>query len=224
LAIVSYANGGLLYDLVRGDLAAAVKVERVRHFVLGFGRAAGLVYLLSVIAEVVVAPIPGALLYAPGGMLFGGFWGGALTLLGNTLGAGLACRIARSLAADRVAAWAGPWSGHPKLGRLREAARGRGFWVVMLLRLNPLTSSDLVSYAAGLTSIPTWQVMAGTCVGMAPLCFLQAHFAHRLLESVPALLYPAIGLCVLYVGICAWLLLRGPRGELMEPGPQAADL
>ncbi len=46
-----------------------------------------------------------------------------------------------------------------------------GAWIIFLLRLNPLTSSDLVSYAAGATRMPVWKVMLGTLCGMAPLCW-----------------------------------------------------
>ena len=71
---------------------------------------------------------------------------------------------------------------------LASGALGKGAawaWLVFLLRLNPLTSSDLVSYAAGLTHLPTWQLMLATLAGMAPLCFAQAYFADQNFE------YPA---------------------------------
>ena len=58
-------------------------------------------------------------------------------------------------------------------------------WVVLLLRLNPLTTSDLVSYAAGVAGVPAWKVAVGTLVGLAPWCYLQAYFAERVFEVVP---------------------------------------
>jgi uncharacterized membrane protein YdjX (TVP38/TMEM64 family) len=68
----------------------------------------------------------------------------------------------------------------------------RGLWIVLLLRINPFTSSDLVSYAAGLTRIPVWKVMSGTLVGMAPLCFAQAYFSQEIFTAFPRLIYPVI--------------------------------
>ena len=54
-----------------------------------------------------------------------------------------------------------------------------------LLRLNPLTTSDLVSYAAGVAGVPAWKVALGTLVGLAPWCYLQAYFAEQVFEVVP---------------------------------------
>ncbi len=73
-------------------------------------------------------------------MVFGGFWGGLLSLLGNTLGAGIACGAIRSLGGKRFASWL-------EQGRLsvyRERLSRVGLWLVLVLRVNPLTSSDLV--------------------------------------------------------------------------------
>jgi uncharacterized membrane protein YdjX (TVP38/TMEM64 family) len=80
--------------------------------------------------------------------------------------------------------------------------------VIVLLRVNPLTSADLVSYAAGLTSVSTWRVMLGTLLGMAPLCFLQAYFAEALFTSFPMLLYPLAAISVLYLAYAAWVISR----------------
>jgi uncharacterized membrane protein YdjX (TVP38/TMEM64 family) len=82
-------------------------------------------------------------------------------------------------------------------------------WLILLLRVNPLTSSDLVSYAAGLAGIPVWKVMLGTLPGMAPLCWAQAYLADGILRAVPQLLYPLLVLCGIYAAIVVWVLLLG---------------
>ncbi|MGC3971175.1 MAG: hypothetical protein QM775_28705 [Pirellulales bacterium] len=69
------------------------------------------------------------------------------------------------------------------------------FW----LRLNPLTSSDMVSYAAGLADIPARKVMAATALGMAPLCFAQAALSDGIFRRFPQLIYPLLGLCAVYI-------------------------
>src|SRR3954465_442158 len=90
----SYASGGIFRVLVASGTAEE-KVFALRAFFDGFGMAAPLAYVGLVILEVVIAPIPGTMLYAPGGVIFGGFWGGALSLLGNVIGAGIACQLMR---------------------------------------------------------------------------------------------------------------------------------
>jgi uncharacterized membrane protein YdjX (TVP38/TMEM64 family) len=119
------------------------------------------------------------LLYAPAGALFGGLLGGTLSLVGNVIGAGIACALG-SIIGERLL----PKKDRSQLGRYQELLRQKGIWIVLLLRANPFTSSDLVSYAAGIAGMPPWKVALGT-FGMAPLCYLQAYFAERLFDIVP---------------------------------------
>ena len=206
-AVGSYSSGGIIALLLAPDKSAADKVTAIQEYFDSFGVIAPLVYMGIVTIEVVVAPIPGLMLYAPGGMVFGGFWGGLLSLLGNTLGAGIACQLIRGLGGKRFAAWL-------EQGRLkmyRERLSRAGAWLVLLLRINPLTSSDLVSYAAGLAGIPVWKVMVGTLLGMAPLCWAQAYLAEGILRAIPQLLYPLLILCGIYAVAAVWVIGRLSR-------------
>jgi uncharacterized membrane protein YdjX (TVP38/TMEM64 family) len=199
----SYAAGGLVHLLLRRDVPAAQKLAGVQADLRSWGVLAPAVYLVAVTIEVVIAPIPGTFLYAPGGALFGGFLGGAVSLAGNVLGAGIACQLTRGFGAGRL-----PAVQNHALQKLLDVIERRGAWVIFLLRVNPLTSSDLVSYAAGLSAIRPWKVMLGTLFGMAPLCFAQSYAAQEVLRVMPALLYPAIGLCVLYVVGVWWFVTK----------------
>jgi uncharacterized membrane protein YdjX (TVP38/TMEM64 family) len=203
-AIGSYAAGGIIAILLAPGRSAADRVIVIQEYFDSFGVVAPLVYVGIVTIEVVVAPIPGLMLYAPGGMVFGGFLGGLLSLLGNTLGAGIACQLIRVLGGQRFTSWL-------EQGRLKtyhERLSRSGMWLILLLRVNPLTSSDLVSYAAGLTGIPVWKVMLGTLLGMAPLCWAQAYLADGILRAIPQLLYPLLLLCAIYAVVVVWIIGR----------------
>jgi len=177
----------------------ATWLEQVRRMVGALGPLAPFVYTLAVVVEVIVAPIPGALLYAPGGAIFGAFWGGTLALIGNVIGAAICCVLGR-LIGERLL---GAQAAAPQFARYRTQLADRGLWVVLLLRANPLTSSDLVSYAAGVAGVPAWKVAAGTLIGLAPLCYLQAYFAEQVFTVVPgwALAVGGIGLLVVVLVI-----------------------
>lgn len=190
----SISTGGIAYALLRPDLDATEKMERLRQFFAEFGLLAPLVYFLFVVAEVIVAPIPGLMLYAPGGVIFGGLAGGALSLAGNVVGAGIACLIVRSFGD----AWLVRYFSAEKVVATQTRLEHYGGWLIFFLRLNPLTSSDVVSYAAGLTRIPVTTVMLATGLGMAPLCFAQAYFAESILQTFPSLIYLFVALCVVY--------------------------
>ena len=191
----SWQSEAILYDLARTDQTAAWKVERLRQFFEACGPLAPIVYVAFVTVEVVVAPIPGLMLYAPGGVVFGGFLGGLLSLTGNVLGAGIACGITRNIGSS----WLTRLVHEDSLAKAQTALARRGSWLIFLLRVNPLTSSDLVSYAAGFTRISIGKVMLATMFGMAPLCFAQAWLAESLLVAYPQLIYPLLLGGIVYV-------------------------
>lgn len=216
-ALWSWFGGGVVYDLLRTDLDAAAQVERLRAAFEGMGLWAPAAYVALVTVECVVAPIPGLLLYAPGGMVFGPWLGGALSLTGNVCGAGLASAVARRAAAQWVSVqWRERFLSSSSHVRLRGELERRGAWWVFWLRLNPLTSSDLVSYAAGLAGLPPRKVMLATGVGMAPLCFVQSAVSHEVFRMLPGLIYPFAGLCVAYVVVAVYLVRRALTGGMRE--------
>ena len=76
--LFSFWTSGLLTAAVSSPGHQETWLEQLRTMVASWGRLAPVIYTLAVVVEVIVAPIPGALLYAPGGAIFGGFWGGTL--------------------------------------------------------------------------------------------------------------------------------------------------
>ena len=214
----SYTTGGLAAALFSRSLSAENKVAQLREFFLSFGTAAPAAYVLLTIVEVVLAPLPGLLLYAPGGVIFGGFWGGFLSLTGNILGAAIACHLMRSVRSSLATLLPRKQSLQP----FQERMARHGLWVVFLLRINPLTSSDLVSYATGLTPLPIWKLCVGTALGLAPLCWLQAYAAEGLMQKYPQLLYPLLILCAIYMVVAMAILWRTLR-TTVSPPDTAAD-
>ena len=205
----SYWTGGLVAVLLSAALAGEAGIEPIRAYVLSWGTLAPAVYVLAVTLEVLIAPIPGALLYAPGGAIFGGFAGGTLSLAGNVLGAALAAAIGRALGEP----WVSRRIAAHHLERLRDQVGRRALLVIVLLRLNPFTSSDLVSYAAGAIGVGAGRVALGTLIGMAPLCYVQAYLAETLFEILPGSGLAILTLGVGYVILVAAVVLRTGRGR-----------
>lgn len=206
-AVWSYLSGGTVRLLMDGAGAmgdSGQSLDALRAALDRWGRLAPVVYVAAVVIEVLVAPIPGTLLYAPAGALFGGFLGGTLSLIGNTLGAAIACGVGSAIG---EAALARRVEG-TRLATYRDAIRARGVWVVLLLRVNPLTSSDVVSYMAGAVGVPIWRVALGTFIGMAPLCYAQAYLAEQIFRVLPGAVYVLGALGVAYLLVLVWWLTR----------------
>jgi uncharacterized membrane protein YdjX (TVP38/TMEM64 family) len=203
-AVWSYRADGLVAVLLADVPAGGSRLASLREYILAWGLLAPVGYFLAVVVEVLVAPIPGTLLYAPSGAIFGGMMGGALSLMGNITGAGIACWLGRTLGE----AWVARRAAASPLARHRERLLSRGAWVIFLLRLNPLTSSDLVSYVAGAMGVPVRRVVLGTLAGMAPACFLQAYLAASLFEVLPGGPVIVLTLGAVYLVVVVWLVLR----------------
>ena len=202
--LVSWCNDGIIGKLLDTQLSASERVLVLQRFFQEAGLLAPVAYVMFVVAEVIVAPIPGLMLYAPGGLIFGPWLGGFLAIVGNTIGAGISCALARSAGQG----WLEKISANTSMEKLQEQLNRRGFWMILLLRLNPLTSTDLLSYAAGLTRIPTWHVMLATGLGMAPLCFAQSWLSDGIFNRWPGLIWPLMIAGLLYLAAVAVILSR----------------
>lgn len=212
-AIWSYEANGLVHVLISAPVEGHTRLGVLREYVLAWGPLAPLAYIGTVAVEVLIAPIPGTLLYAPAGAIFGGLLGGTLSLIGNVLGASLATYLARSFGAQ----WFARRHHSGRLARYREMLAARGAWIIFILRVNPLTSSDLVSYAAGLAGVSPARVALGTFFGMAPHCFLQAYLAATIFEALSAPVLIGLALAGATIIVVPLLWRRAPPAPAPDP-------
>ena len=110
-------------------------------------------------------PFPAEILAVANGMLFGFVVGTFVTWLGAMLGAfaafGLARRFGRPLA-ERLA-------GEARWTRVQAWIRHGGAGSLLLARLIPVISFNLVNYAAGLAGIGWWTFAWTTALGILPV-------------------------------------------------------
>ena len=199
--LYSYLSQGIFYSLVHND------IESLIIYVNSFGFFSAIIFVLLVILEVVLAPIPPLVLYIIGGALFGSFFGGILTLTGNLVGSLIDFRLARRLGRDFVEKRTNPKI-RKKFDKFSEK---HGGLTLFLLRLNPLTTSDLFSYLAGLTKMKTWRFLLATGLGLIPLIFVQTYLGDFFLKENPIFLWAALILGLLYLLLFFYLILKSFR-------------
>jgi len=187
----SYLTEGFVYSLIVTDL------DKMSFFITSFGWLAAVIFVLLVILEVVIAPIPPLVLYITGGFLFGTFWGGTLALFGSIIGAllafGLSQKYGRRIVEKNIT--------KKKLKQFDRLSKKYGAFTIFILRVNPLTSSDIFSYLAGLTAMPLRSFLIGTIFGVAPMVYLQTYVGHDLIKNNPFL-----SLIFLWIGIAYMLI------------------
>ena len=140
-------------------------------------------------------------------MLFGPVWGVVITWTGAMLGAALAFALAR-------------WFGRPfvdallnerqRLGLDRWMHR-QGVGVLLLSRLMPLISFNVINYAAGLTPISWWTFLWTTGLGILPITTLLVVTGDR--SGTAAAMPGSIWLRSRLAGALLWFLIARRRQQ-----------
>jgi uncharacterized membrane protein YdjX (TVP38/TMEM64 family) len=132
----------------------------------------------SMVVAILVSPIPSAPIALSAGAIYGHFWGALYVLIGSEIGAIAAFTIARFLGHDVLHKWFGD-----QLNRGLAGSQNFLMGTVFASRLMPFISFDIVSYAAGLTSLSFWRFAIATLAGIIPASFLLAHFGSELVAD-----------------------------------------
>jgi uncharacterized membrane protein YdjX (TVP38/TMEM64 family) len=154
----------------------AESIAGVAETVRSFGLWAPAISLLLMLFQSVIAPLPGSIVAAANGVIFGVWWGTLLSWSGGMLGATASYWLARLLGQGVVARWFGA----ERVERLRRIGAAQSFWVVLIARLTPLVSFDLISYLAGLSGLGFGRFMLATAIGMLPGTFAWTALGHDL--------------------------------------------
>ncbi|MCK0177011.1 TVP38/TMEM64 family protein [Mycolicibacterium sp. F2034L] len=165
----------------------AVDVEQVRAAVAATGPAAPLTYVV-VSALLGALFVPGPILAAGSGVLFGPLLGTAVTL-GATVGtAAVASLAGRRAGRDSARALLGP----DRSDRLDALVDRGGLWAVVGQRFVPGVSDALASYGFGAFGVPLWQMVVGALIGSLPRAFVYTALGASVGEPSSPLLFTAI--------------------------------
>ena len=143
----------------------------VEEFVASYGPYAMLVSALLMVFQSLIAPLPAFLITFANASLFGWWQGAILSWSSAMVGAALCFWIARLLGRDFV----------EKLTSKTGLAKIDGFFAkygrqsVLIARLLPFMSFDVVSYAAGLTSMGFWPFLLATGLGQLPATIIYSY-------------------------------------------------
>jgi len=179
----------------------------IRAAVSATGPAAPLAYAV-VSAGLAAVFVPGPLLAAGSGVLFGPLLGTFVTLGSTVLTAMIAALLGRRAGRDSARALLGPdWS-----SRIDAQIQRRGLWAVVGQRFVPGISDALASYAFGAFGMPLWQMAAGAFIGSAPRAFVYTALGASISDLSSPLGYTAIAVWCITAIIGAFAAHRGYRG------------
>ena len=150
---------------IRGYLTA----EKLGFFLDAAGLWAPVVYVF-IYAFGVCLFLPGTLLTALGGAIFGPYLGFLCVWLGAMIGASLAFYIGRYLGRDFAASLIGG-----RLSEYNEAIARNGFATVLYLRLVYFPFTPM-NFGMGLTKVRFWDYFSGTALGIIVGTFIFTFF------------------------------------------------
>jgi uncharacterized membrane protein YdjX (TVP38/TMEM64 family) len=165
---IDYFNEGIVYMMVN-DAQGFQEVFQSKSIWFQAFAIIGLI-----IIEVIIGIIPGHLIYPIIGVLVHPFFGGVLIVIGNIIGS-----IANYYQGKILSSGLSKKEVNEKKSFVRKLKDG-GAWTLFLLKLNPLTSLDLLSYFAGAVRMKFWPFLAANTFGLMPMIFVQTYAADAL--------------------------------------------
>jgi len=180
--------------LFRRQAAFLTDPEAARAYVRSFGVWAPLALIVLQALQIVLAPVPGQVLAAVAGYLFGPWWGTLYNMIGITLGSTAAFWLSRRFGRAYVERMIDA----DALATFDTLAERRGLLSLFVLFLIPGLPDDALCFVGGLTPIPLRKLVLVAIVGRTPAFFL-ANVLGGLLATGDIEI--AIGLFVVITGL-----------------------
>lgn len=179
----------------------SMNVQSVIALIRSYGVFAAAVSFLLMILQSVAAPIPAFLLTFANAAIFGWLGGAALSWSSAMAGAAVCFFIAKILGRDVVE----KLTSKTALHSVDEFFQRYGKHTILIARLLPFVSFDLVSYAAGLTPMKVVPFLLATGLGQLPATLVYSYIGGMLTGSVKVVV---TGLMILFAVVVMGALLK----------------
>lgn len=191
-----------------GAIAFFSDAEALRRWIGELGLIGPMVVIGLMAANIVASPLPGGPVLIAAGAAYGPFWATVYGLIGIELGALIAFTIARTFGADAVRDWFGE-----RATRRLEGSEATLMAIVIISRLVPVISFDVVSYGMGLTPLRLWRFALANLLGILPMTVLLAMVGDGLItaDATGIALAAAVMIAMALLAVAIALRLRPAR-------------
>lgn len=203
LAVVAYAASPAVNGFINRiiQMFATGDFTVVRDFVASYGGKAALVSFFLMIFQSIAAPLPAFLITFANANLFGWIRGAVLSWSSAMAGAAICFYIARILGRDV----AEKLTSKTGLAQIDVFFEKYGRNAILICRLLPFVSFDIVSYAAGLTKMSFWSFFVATGIGQLPATIVYSYVGGMLTGGARLFV---TGLLILFALSALVLLLK----------------
>lgn len=168
-----------------------LSLEGVIAYIQQFGVYAMVISFALMVLGSVIAPIPSFLVTLANAAIFGWVQGAILSWSSAMVGAALCYFIAHAFGRDVVV----KFTTENALDALDGYFEKYGKHTILVCRLLPFMSFDIVSYAAGLTSMSFWSFFLATGIGQLPATIVYSYVGGQFSGAAKGLF---IGLLMLF--------------------------
>jgi uncharacterized membrane protein YdjX (TVP38/TMEM64 family) len=182
------------------SLFNSLDIERVKEYILSFGLLAPIVSFVLMVLQSLIAPLPAFLITFANAALFGWVYGAILSWISAMVGAILCFYIANFLGRDFVE----KLTSKSALESVDMFFEKHGKYAILIARLLPFVSFDLISYAAGLTKMKIKDFIIATGIGQLPATIVYSYAGEMLTGESKMIVYGL--LCLFAFSILIYLL------------------
>ena len=192
----------------------------MRSFIAQYGHWAMLVSSLLMIFQSLAAPLPAFFITLTNANLFGWWQGCILSFVSSMLGAAMCFYIARILGRDVVEKICTKGA----LKQIEDFFAKYGKKCILVARLLPFISFDVVSYAAGLTAMDFWGFFIATGLGQMPACIVYSYVGGMLTGGAQMLFTGLLCLFALFILVAIIRSVWVARQKAKEEAAAAAGI
>lgn len=172
-------------------ILSSADINKVVNYIKSFGPYAAIISFLLMVFQSLLAPIPAFLITFANAMIFGWWQGAILSWTSSMVGAAICFYIARIFGRDVVL----KFTSNSALNQIENYFKKYGSKTILICRLLPFVSFDIVSYFAGLTPMSFVSFILATGIGQLPATIIYSYVGGMLTGGVR---YVVIGLLILF--------------------------
>ena len=191
-----------VWEYVLELTAAFQSIETAREYIAGYGTLAPVVSAILMVFQSVIAPLPAFLITFANGTLFGFWWGSLLSWSSSMVGAAFCFYIARFLGIQRIT----QFISQPAVEKANDLAEKYGTYAILIARLIPFISFDVISYFAGATRMRFLGFWIATGIGQMPATLVYSYLGETASPHIKWILF-VFGI-VIAISIVKWLMRK----------------
>ena len=164
---------------IAATILANADIKGMQEYLRGFGIWGPIVSMFLMVLQALAAPLPAFVITFANAWIWGWAWGALISWIGAMIAAVICFYLAKWFGRPAITKMVG---GKP-LAMTDKFFTRYGKYAVLIARLVPVVSFDLISYAAGLTTMTFWQFVWATGLGQLPATIVYSFLGENITSS-----------------------------------------